>query len=80
MLTNEEVMLKVDMMLDEEHRRLSQEINKHELYLRVVGHTQWIRQDNDRLEDLLRIYRDKLIEEARLEQLDSPFDSNKTNH
>jgi hypothetical protein len=40
MLTNEEVMLKVDMMLDEEHRRLSQEINKHEFYLRVVGHTQ----------------------------------------
>jgi len=106
MMTNEQVMMEVDQLLEEEHRRLMHEINKQEFYfgvlahqqavtqiydrfaeevkaqvtlgehkdyLRVIEHSQWIREQNDHLEDLLQAYREKLIEEARLDARETIF-------
>ena len=106
MMTNEQVMMEVDQLLEEEHRRLMHEINKqefysgvlahqqavtkiydrfeeevkaqetldvHKAYLRVIEHSQWIREQNDHLEDLLQAYREKLIEEARLDARETIF-------
>ena len=106
MMTNEQVMMEVDQLLEEEHRRLMHEINKqefysgvlahqqavtkiydrfeeevkaqetldeHKAYLRVIEHSQWLRERNDHLEDLLQAYREKLIEEARLDARETIF-------
>ena len=106
MMTNEQVMMEVDQLLEEEHRRLMHEINKQEFYfgvlshqqavtqiydrfaeevkaqetlgehkdyLRVIEHSQWLRERNDHLEDLLQAYREKLIEEARLDARETIF-------
>ena len=106
MMTNEQVMMEVDQLLEEEHRRLMNEINKqefyfgvlthqqavtqiydrfaeevkaqetldeHKAYLRVIEHSQWLRERNDHLEDLLQAYREKLIEEARLDARETIF-------
>ena len=106
MKTNEQVMIEVDQLLEEEHRRLMHEIDKqefyfgvlahqqavtqiyerfaeevntqetlkeHKAYLRVIEHSQWIREQNDHLEDLLQAYREKLIEEARLDARETIF-------
>ena len=106
MMTNEQVMMEVDKLLEEEHRRLMHEINKqefysgvlahqqavtkiydrfeeevkaqetldeHKAYLRVIEHSQWLRERNDHLEDLLQAYREKLIEEARLDARETIF-------
>jgi hypothetical protein len=106
MMTNEQVMMEVDQLLEEEHRRLMHEIDKqefyfgalahqqavtqiyerfaeevntqetlkeHKAYLRVIEHSQWIREQNDHLEDLLQAYREKLIEEARLDARETIF-------
>ena len=106
MMTNEQVMMEVDQLLREEHRRLMHEINKqefysgvlahqqavtkiydrfeeevkaqetldeHKAYLRVIEHSQWLRERNDHLEDLLQAYREKLIEEARLDARETIF-------
>lgn len=106
MMTNEQVMMEVDQLLEEEHRRLVHEINKqefysgvlahqqavtkiydrfeeevkaqetldeHKAYLRVIEHSQWLRERNDHLEDLLQAYREKLIEEARLDARETIF-------
>ena len=106
MMTNEQVMMEVDQLLEEEHRRLLHEINKqefysgvlahqqavtkiydrfeeevkaqetldeHKAYLRVIEHSQWLRERNDHLEDLLQAYREKLIEEARLDARETIF-------
>ena len=106
MMTNEQVMMEVDHLLEEEHRRLMHEINKqefysgvlahqqavtkiydrfeeevkaqetldeHKAYLRVIEHSQWLRERNDHLEDLLQAYREKLIEEARLDARETIF-------
>ena len=106
MMTNEQVMMEVDQLLEEEHTRLMHEINKqefysgvlahqqavtkiydrfeeevkaqetldeHKAYLRVIEHSQWLRERNDHLEDLLQAYREKLIEEARLDARETIF-------
>lgn len=106
MMTNEQVMMEVDQLLEEEHRRLMHEINKqefysgvlahqqavtkiydrfeeevkaqetldvHKAYLRVIEHSQWLRERNDHLEDLLQAYREKLIEEAKLDARETIF-------
>ena len=106
MMTNEQVMMEVDQLLEEEHRRLMHEINKqefyfgvlahqqavtkiydrfeeevkaqetldeHKAYLRVIEHSKWLRERNDHLEDLLQAYREKLIEEARLDARETIF-------
>ena len=106
MMTNEQVMMEVDQLLEEEHRRVMHEINKqefysgvlahqqavtkiydrfeeevkaqetldeHKAYLRVIEHSQWLRERNDHLEDLLQAYREKLIEEARLDARETIF-------
>ena len=106
MMTNEQVMMEVDHLLEEEHRRLMHEINKqefysgilahqqavtkiydrfeeevraqetldvHKAYLRVIEHSQWLRERNDHLEDLLQAYREKLIEEAKLDARETIF-------
>ncbi len=106
MMTNEQVMMEVDQLLEEEHRRLLHEINKqefysgvlahqqavtkiydrfeeevkaqetldeHKAYLRVIEHSQWLRERNDHLEDLLQAYREKLIEEAKLDARETIF-------
>ena len=106
MMTNEQVMMEVDQLLEEEHRRLMHEINKqefysgvlahqqavtkiydrfeeevkaqetldeHKAYLRVIEHSQWLRERNDHLVDLLQAYREKLIEEARLDARETIF-------
>lgn len=106
MMTNEQVMMEVDQLLEEEHRRLVHEINKqefysgvlahqqavtmiydrfeeevkvqetldvHKAYLRVIEHSQWLRERNDHLEDLLQAYREKLIEEAKLDARETIF-------
>ena len=106
MMTNEQVMMEVDQLLEEEHRRLMHEINKqefysgvlahqqavtkiydrfeeevkaqetldeHKAYLRVIEHSQWLRERNDHFEDLLQAYREKLIEEAKLDARETIF-------
>ena len=106
MMTNEQVMMEIDQLLEEEHGRLMHEINKQEFYLGVlahqqaitqihnqleeqnklqatldekkaylgvVEHSQWLREKNDRLEDLLQDYREKLIEEAKLDARETIF-------
>jgi len=106
MMTNEQVMMEVDQLLEEEHRRLMHEIdkqefyfgvlahqqavtqiyerfeeevntqetlNEHKAYLRVIEHSQWLRERNDHLENLLQAYREKLIEEAKLDARETIF-------
>jgi hypothetical protein len=48
-------------------------LKEHKAYLRVIEHSQWIREQNDHLEDLLQAYREKLIEEARLDARETIF-------
>ena len=48
-------------------------IDEKKAYLGVVEHSQWLREKNDRLEDLLQDYREKLIEEAKLDARETIF-------
>ena len=59
MMTNEQVMMEVDQLLEEEHRRLMHEINKQEFYFGVLAHQQAVTQ----------IY-DRFAEEVKAQELD----------
>ena len=48
MITNEQVMMEVDQLLEEEHRRLMHEINKQEFYSGVLAHQQAVTKIYDR--------------------------------
>jgi transcription initiation factor IIF auxiliary subunit len=48
MKTNEQVMMEVDQLLEEEHRRLMHEIDKQEFYFGVLAHQQAVTQIYER--------------------------------
>jgi hypothetical protein len=48
-------------------------LDEKKAYLGVVEHSQWLREKNDHLEDLLQDYREKLIEEAKLDARETIF-------
>ena len=57
----------------EEEVKAQETLDVHKAYLRVIEHSQWLRERNDHLEDLLQAYREKLIEEARLDARETIF-------
>ncbi len=57
----------------EEQNKLQATLDEKKAYLGVVEHSQWLREKNDRLEDLLQDYREKLIEEAKLDARETIF-------
>ena len=57
----------------EEEVKAQETLGEHKDYLRVIEHSQWLRERNDHLEDLLQAYREKLIEEARLDARETIF-------
>lgn len=57
----------------EEEVKVQETLDVHKAYLRVIEHSQWLRERNDHLEDLLQAYREKLIEEAKLDARETIF-------
>ncbi len=57
----------------EEEVKVQETLDEHKAYLRVIEHSQWLRERNDHLEDLLQAYREKLIEEAKLDARETIF-------
>jgi hypothetical protein len=57
----------------EEEVKAQETLDEHKAYLRVIEHSQWLRERNDHLEDLLQSYREKLIEEAKLDARETIF-------
>ena len=56
-----------------EEVKAQETLDEHKAYLRVIEHSKWLRERNDHLEDLLQAYREKLIEEARLDARETIF-------